>query len=115
MAGDARIAVNLNVAYEGGGERNILDGDDGSEGLLIDTGFPSAPGARNPLVESAFEYGSRVDIWRLLRIFEQLEIPASMVAVANTARRRRSGHPDGLAEIVRRAERNGSLCANGKR
>ena len=87
--GDARIAVNLNVAYEGGGERNVLDGDDGSEGLLTDTGFPSAPGARNPLVESAFEYGSRVGIWRLLRIFEQFEIAASIVAVSTALERNR--------------------------
>ena len=85
--GGARIAVNFNLAYEAGGELNILDGDAGSETLLSDTGAPSVEGARHPLVESSFEYGSRVGVWRLLRMFEQFEIPASIVAVATALER----------------------------
>ncbi|MGI9657806.1 MAG: polysaccharide deacetylase family protein, partial [Gaiellaceae bacterium] len=84
---NARIAVNINVAYEGGGERNVLDGDECSEGVLTDTGLPSAAGTRNPLVESSFEYGSRVGIWRLMRIFEQFDVTASMIAVATALER----------------------------
>ena len=80
--GGARVAVNFNLAYETGGERNVLDGDDASEGLLNDIGWPSVPGKRSPLTESSFEYGSRVGMWRLLRIFERFEIPASVLAVA---------------------------------
>ena len=80
--GGARIAVNFNLAYETGGELNVLDGDDASESLLTDIGWPSSRGKRSPLAESAFEYGSRVGIWRLLRIFEQFEVPASILAVA---------------------------------
>src|SRR5262249_39380912 len=38
--------------------------------MLNDIGFPPVPGKRNPLVESAFEYGSRVGVWRVLRIFQ---------------------------------------------
>src|ERR1700680_1765903 len=57
--GGARIAVNINVNFEGGGERSILEGDDVSEGALNDIGAPSLPGLRSPLVESVFEYGSR--------------------------------------------------------
>jgi peptidoglycan/xylan/chitin deacetylase (PgdA/CDA1 family) len=85
--GGARVAVNFNIAYEGGGERNILDGDGESEGLLTDTGFPPAEGLRNPLVESSFEYGSRVGIWRLLRIFARFDVPTSIVAVATAFER----------------------------
>ena len=51
--GDARVAVNFNLNYECGGEANILDGDDASEGMLNDIGFPPVPGKRNPLAESA--------------------------------------------------------------
>ena len=73
--GNARLAVNFNLNYEAGGEANILDGDAASEGLLNDIGFPPVPGRRNPLVESAFEYGSRVGVWRVLRICEQFAVP----------------------------------------
>ena len=38
--GGARIAVNINVNFEGGGERSILEGDDVSEGALNDIGAP---------------------------------------------------------------------------
>src|SRR5438270_487794 len=66
--GEARIAVNINLNFEGGGERSILEGDAASEGALNDIGQPSLPGLRSPLVESVFEYGSRVGGWRHLVI-----------------------------------------------
>jgi hypothetical protein len=53
--GAARIAVNINLNFEGGGERSILEGDRESEGALNDIGQPSLPGLRSPLVESVFE------------------------------------------------------------
>jgi len=37
-----------------------MDGDGVCEGVLNDIGMPSLPGARSPIVESVFEYGSRV-------------------------------------------------------
>ena len=79
--GGARIALNFNLNYETGGEANILDGDPASEGMLNDIGFPPVPGQRNPMVESAFEYGSRVGVWRVLRIFAR-----SMAAFAPSRR-----------------------------
>lgn len=94
--GGARIAVNFNLNYECGGEANILDGDDASEGLLNDIGFPPVPGKRNPLVESAFEYGSRVGVWRVLRIFEQFDVPMSVLGVATALAR----HPEAARAFV---------------
>jgi allantoinase len=35
------------------------------------------PNARSVLVESAFEYGSRRGVWRLLRLFEERQIRVS--------------------------------------
>src|SRR6267154_1466663 len=67
--GGARIAININLNYEAGGEHCLLDGDSASEGMLNDIGFPAYEGVRSPIVESAFEYGSRCGVWRLLRIF----------------------------------------------
>ncbi len=85
--GGARIAVNINVNFEGGGERSILEGDDVSEGVLNDIGAPALPGLRSPLVESVFEYGSRVGGWRLLRLFRRFGIKVCLLAVAKAAER----------------------------
>jgi putative urate catabolism protein len=85
--GAARVALNFNLNYEAGGEANILDGDPASEGMLTDIGFPPVLGQRNPLVESAFEYGSRVGVWRVLRLFAQFAIPLSVLGVATALAR----------------------------
>ena len=83
----ARVAINFCLNYECGGEANILDGDAASEGMLTDNGFPPVPGKRNPLAESAFEYGSRVGVWRVLRIFAKFDVPISIFAVATALER----------------------------
>ena len=72
--GRARIAVNINLNFEGGGERSVMEGDSASEGVLTDIGFPSLLGLRSPMVESVFEYGSRVGGWRLLRLFRRFGV-----------------------------------------
>jgi peptidoglycan/xylan/chitin deacetylase (PgdA/CDA1 family) len=80
--GDTRIALNFNLNYETGGEATILARAPASEGILNDIGFPPMLGKRNPLVESAFEYGSRVGVWRVLCIFATFDIPLSILGVA---------------------------------
>src|SRR5258705_10390539 len=85
--GGARVAVNINVNFEGGGERSILEGDGESEGALNDIGQPSLPGLRSPLVESVFEYGSRVGGWRLLRLFRRFGGKVGLLAGARAAGR----------------------------
>ena len=77
----ARIAVNLNLNIEAGGEHNILEGDDRSEDMLTDAGYPAYSGVRSLMAESAFEFGPRVGVWRVLRIFRQFGIRASIFAV----------------------------------
>jgi peptidoglycan/xylan/chitin deacetylase (PgdA/CDA1 family) len=79
--GAARIAVNLNLNVEAGGEHSLLEGDTSSEDMLTDIGFPSYTQARSPMVESVFEYGPRVGCWRLLRIFRRFDIKVSILAV----------------------------------
>ncbi|QIB35569.1 polysaccharide deacetylase family protein [Ancylobacter pratisalsi] len=81
----ARLALNINLNFEGGGERSILEGDGCSEGMLNDIGQPSIEGRRSPLVESVFEYGSRVGGWRLLRLFRERGIKVCLLAVAKAA------------------------------
>ncbi len=79
--GGARIAINLNLNFEAGGERSLLEGDDQSEDMLNDIGFPAYMGVRSPIVETVFEYGPRVGTWRLLRIFKQFGIKVSVLGV----------------------------------
>ena len=79
--GGARIAVNINLNVEAGGERSILEGDAQSEDLLTDIGFPAYVAKRSPMVESVFEYGPRVGSWRLLRIFKRFEVKVSVMGV----------------------------------
>jgi putative urate catabolism protein len=85
--GRARIAVNLNLNFEAGGERSLLDGDEVSECFLTDTGAPSYAGVRSPLAESSFEYGSRAGVWRLLRIFQSFDVKVSVLGVARALQR----------------------------
>jgi len=79
--GGARIAVNVNLNVEAGGEHCLLEGDEASENMLTDIGFPAYAGVRSPMVESVFEYGPRVGSWRLLRIFRRFDIKASILGV----------------------------------
>ena len=81
--GGARVALEFVLAYETGAETNILHGDPGSEAALTDLhGMRAVPGARSMLVESTFEYGSRVGFWRIMRLLEERGIKASVFAVA---------------------------------
>jgi putative urate catabolism protein len=85
--GGARIAVNINLNYEGGGESCVLDGDAESEAMLNDIGMPAYAGIRSPLVESVFEYGSRVGVWRLLRVFAKYDVRVSILGVVRALER----------------------------
>ena len=79
--GGARIAVNINLNVEAGAEHNVLLGDGGSEDMMTDAGYPSYPGVRSLMAESAFEFGPRVGIWRVLRILKQFDVRVSVFAV----------------------------------
>jgi putative urate catabolism protein len=85
--GGARLALQIALNYEAGGELCVLHGDTGSEGMLTDTGLPAVRAARSVLVESSFEYGSRRGVWRLLRMFAERDIRVSVLAVATALAR----------------------------
>jgi len=73
----ARLAVNIVVNYEEGSERNVLDGD-----TEIESPYPVEPGGREFALESFFEFGSRVGIWRLIELFDQYQVPPTIFACA---------------------------------
>ena len=81
--GGARIAVQFVVNYEEGGENCVLHGDPASEAFLSEI-VGAAPwlGQRHPSMESIYEYGSRVGVWRLLDLFARYEIPLTVFGVA---------------------------------
>ncbi len=81
--GGAKIAVQIVLNYEEGGENNILHGDAASEAFLSEiTGAQPWPGQRHWNMESIYEYGSRAGFWRLHRMMEHLPITVYGVATA---------------------------------
>jgi allantoinase len=81
--GDARVALQIVVNYEEGGENNILHGDTASESFLSEiVGAVPFEGQRHMSMESIYEYGSRAGFWRLMRLFEERGLPVTMFAVA---------------------------------
>lgn len=64
------------INYEEGAELSPIHGDSHAETSGADFPFiPKAKGQRNLSMESFYEYGSRVGIWRLLRLFDHYKIP----------------------------------------
>ncbi len=95
--GGARLALQIVMNYEEGGERSILHGDTESESFLHEVvATEPLPGVRNLNVESVYEYGSRAGFWRLLRMFAARNIKITVYAVAMALER----HPEAAAAIV---------------
>jgi putative urate catabolism protein len=81
--GGARIAIQLVLNYEEGGENSVLHGDAGAETFLSDMINPAPViGARHMSMEQIYEYGSRAGVWRLLRLFERYGVPVTVFGVA---------------------------------
>ena len=79
----ARIAVQIVLNYEEGGENNLLHGDDASEGFLSEiTGAQPWPGQRHWNMESLYEYGSRAGFWRVHRLLKDRPVTVYGVATA---------------------------------
>ncbi len=88
--GNARIAVQFVLNYEEGGENSVLHGDAGSEQFLSEMYNPPSFAARHLSMESLYEYGSRVGVWRILREFERRALPLTVFGVGMALER----HPD---------------------
>src|SRR3984957_13551747 len=95
--GDARVAVQFVVNYEEGAENAVLHGDPASEIFLSEIiGAAAFEGRRHMSMESIYEYGSRAGFWRLMRLFEERQLPVTMFAVAMALER----HPDAAKAMV---------------
>jgi OHCU decarboxylase len=85
---NAKIAVQLVLNYEEGGENCILHGDAASEAFLSEiVGAAQWPGQRHWNMESIYEYGARAGFWRLHRMFTTMNIPVTVFGVATALAR----------------------------
>ena len=81
--GGARVALQFVLNYEEGGENNVLHGDAASEAFLSEIiGAQAFVGARHMSMESIYEYGSRVGVWRILDLFRRYKMPLTVYGVA---------------------------------
>ncbi len=81
--GGARIAVQIVVNYEEGGENSIEHGDAASEAFLSEIiGAQPWPGQRHWNMESIYDYGARAGFWRLYRMLRDLPVTVYGVATA---------------------------------
>jgi putative urate catabolism protein len=86
--GGARIAVQFVLNYEEGGENAVLHGDKASEAFLSEmVAARPLEGVRHLSMESLYEYGSRVGVWRVLALFERFGLPLTVYGVAMAMQR----------------------------
>ncbi|MBV0912163.1 allantoinase PuuE [Anianabacter salinae] len=81
--GGAKIALQIVLNFEEGGENNILHGDAASEAFLSEiTGAAPWPGQRHWNMESIYDYGARAGFWRLHQMLSGLPLTVYGVATA---------------------------------
>jgi OHCU decarboxylase len=81
--GGAKIAVQIVLNYEEGGENCVLHGDPASEAFLSEiTGASPWPGQRHWNMESLYEYGARAGFWRVHRLLQDVPVTVYGVATA---------------------------------
>ena len=84
---DARLTISLVLNYEEGAELCVGDGDPEGErvGEFV---YPSMDSRTRDLgIESTFEYGARVGAWRVLRIFDNYGVKATIYACGRALER----------------------------
>ena len=107
--GGARLALQVVLNYEEGGENCILHGDAGSEAFLSEmVGAESRHGVRHMSMESVYEYGSRVGVWRLARLFREYQVPVTVFAVGMAVER----HPEPIRMLF---DAGHEICSHGYR
>jgi len=105
----SRVALQFVLNYEEGAENCILHGDQSSEAFLSEiVGAKPYDGVRHMSMESLYEYGSRVGVWRILRLFREFEIPITVFAVAMAIARNQE-----LADYL--VDESYDICAHGIR
>jgi allantoinase len=77
----ARLALNIVINYEEGSELGAIEGDSQRE-MMAEAIYPAKLNERELANESMFEYGSRVGVWRIMRILDKYDATCSIFACA---------------------------------
>ncbi|HLF30312.1 MAG TPA: allantoinase PuuE [Xanthomonadales bacterium] len=105
----ARIALQVVLNYEEGGENCVLHGDPASESFLSEIiGADARRDVRHLSMESIYEYGSRVGVWRLKRLFETYQVPVTVFAVGMAVER----YPEPVRALYAAGH---EICSHGYR
>ena len=95
---DAKVAIQIVINYEEGSEKTFAMGDGVNDGLYE---LPFAVDDQRDLaVESMYEYGSRVGIWRLFRVFDAADVPVTFFAAAVALER----NPEVAKKLAKRGD-----------
>ena len=78
---NAKLALQIVLNYEEGGENCVLNGDKYSETFLSEIIGAKAIKGRHMSMESIYEYGSRAGFWRLDNLFKERKIPITIFGV----------------------------------
>jgi allantoinase len=103
----ARLALNFVINYEEGSEVSFEDGDTVTESGLTEGGSGAFAG-RDLAAESMFEYGSRVGVWRILRLLRERAMTATVFACSQALERNPA-----VAQII--GEQGMDVCGHGLR
>ena len=107
--GSARLALQIVLNYEEGGENCVLHGDPASEAFLSEiVGAQARESVRHMSMESLYEYGSRVGVWRLKRLFARYRIPVTVFAVGMAVER----YPEPVQALFAAGH---EICSHGYR
>jgi allantoinase len=86
--GGGRVAVNFVLNVEEGAEYSTLDGDGRTDSALSEVAAARVPvGDRDLGYEGMVEYGARVGVWRILRLFRDRGLPLTVFAAAQALER----------------------------
>jgi len=94
--GGARVALQIVLNYEEGGENSVLHGDRASETFLSEIIGAQAFEMRHMSMESLYEYGSRAGFWRIMRELERRSIPVTVFGVSMALQR----NPEAVAAML---------------
>ena len=78
---NAKLALQIVLNYEEGGENSVINGDKYSETFLSEIIGAKAIKGRHISMESIYEYGSRSGFWRLDKLFKEKKIPITIFGV----------------------------------
>ncbi|KIX95230.1 uncharacterized protein Z520_09147 [Fonsecaea multimorphosa CBS 102226] len=103
---NAKLALSFVINYEEGGENSVLNGDPTSEASLWESAgrYPPRQQQRAVNVESDYEYGSRVGVWRIMALFERHKFKWTLYAVGKAV--------EANPEVARRTVRSGAEVAS---